>query len=251
MPSGISSNPSLIVKLKQELSVSCCDECGRVRLVSLPSGTTCALCTPGSSKSLSTSSLEASRARTSALQEMVRAWRVSEADFLGKSSDLPENSIQLSFSLKTSPQSELGALSKWSGHLMASGMTVDGQLYQPKKLEPRTLEKDGGCLPTPAAVSYGSNKGGAAGRTGKTRYSLETMASKNLWPPESARDWRDGGYPAEGKRNTPTLAFQAGGKLNPQFVEWLIGVPTDATELEPWETAGCLRAPRKRSKGSS
>lgn len=42
-------------------------------------------------------------------------------------------------------------------------------------------------LPTPSATSYGSNQGGAAGRTGKVRPSLETMAKHNLWPTPTAR----------------------------------------------------------------
>lgn len=36
--------------------------------------------------------------------------------------------------------------------------------------------------PTPSASSYGANKGGAAGRVGKNRPSLETMARHALWP---------------------------------------------------------------------
>ena len=37
-------------------------------------------------------------------------------------------------------------------------------------------------LPTPTATPYGSNQGGAAGRTGKVRESLETMARNETWP---------------------------------------------------------------------
>ena len=37
-------------------------------------------------------------------------------------------------------------------------------------------------LPTPSAVSYGSNQGGGAGRVGPVRPSLETMARLQMWP---------------------------------------------------------------------
>jgi hypothetical protein len=37
-------------------------------------------------------------------------------------------------------------------------------------------------LPTPSAVSYGTNHGGAAARVGPVRPSLETMARHELWP---------------------------------------------------------------------
>lgn len=37
-------------------------------------------------------------------------------------------------------------------------------------------------LPTPSASPYGSNQGGSAGRTGKVRPSLDSMARNGLWP---------------------------------------------------------------------
>ena len=43
-------------------------------------------------------------------------------------------------------------------------------------------------LPTPTATTYGSNQGGAAGRTGKVRHSLESMAKRNLWPTPTTQD---------------------------------------------------------------
>lgn len=43
---------------------------------------------------------------------------------------------------------------------------------------------------------------------------------------------KEGAYPAEFTRNTPTLSAQVGGKLNPQFVEWLMGYPINHTDLE-------------------
>lgn len=39
-------------------------------------------------------------------------------------------------------------------------------------------------LPTPTATSYGSNRGGAAGRTGKVRPSLETLARSGFRTPD-------------------------------------------------------------------
>lgn len=64
---------------------------------------------------------------------------------------------------------------------------------------PRTEETDCGLLPTITAESYGTNQGGAAGRVGKIRPSLETMAGKGLFPTPSSRDWKDTpGMAAEG-----------------------------------------------------
>jgi DNA (cytosine-5)-methyltransferase 1 len=43
-------------------------------------------------------------------------------------------------------------------------------------------------LPTPSAVSYGSNQGGGAGRTGPVRHSLDALARLKLLPTTTARD---------------------------------------------------------------
>lgn len=48
-------------------------------------------------------------------------------------------------------------------------------------------------IPTPSAQSYGSNRGGAAGRVGPERHSLESMASRGLWPTPTAGDAKASG----------------------------------------------------------
>jgi len=51
-----------------------------------------------------------------------------------------------------------------------------------------------------------------------------------------ARMWKDNGTsPSELNRNSETLAVQAGGKLNPTWVEWLMGWPLQWTDLKPLE----------------
>ena len=61
----------------------------------------------------------------------------------------------------------------------------------------------GSYLPTPTAQRYGTNVGGAAGRTGKVRESLDTMARR------------------------------AGGRLSPAFTEAMMIWPIGWTDLEP------------------
>lgn len=97
-----------------------------------------------------------------------------------------------------------------------------------------TSGRDGGLnlqsavalLPTPTAQSYGTNQGGAAGRTGQVRESLSTMARND-------RDW--GKYqPAierwevirEVAAPEPTSINPKSGKptLNPAFPEWMMGL---------------------------
>ena len=89
-------------------------------------------------------------------------------------------------------------------------------------------------MPTPTARSYGTNQGGAAGRTGPIRPSLETMARRRLWPTPIASDGTRGstGWVNHGKRGHQ-LPESAGGPLNPEFVEWLMGWPRGWESLEP------------------
>lgn len=68
--------------------------------------------------------------------------------------------------------------------------------------------------PTPSAQSYGINQGGAAGRTGPKRESLE-YASRSL--------------PA---RQTSKPGAKPTRRLNPRFVEWLMGWPIGWTDCD-------------------
>jgi hypothetical protein len=61
-----------------------------------------------------------------------------------------------------------------------------------------------------------------------------------LLPTPTAHNAKEGNYPAEHTRKTPTLATHAGGKLNPTWVEWLMGWPLGWTDLKPLEMDKCL-----------
>ncbi len=220
----------------------------------------------------STSSTADFPVKTSVLQDMARAWKEAEAGFFSRSCAWPKKSSPLSYSLKTSPLSELEVPVELSKNWPPEGMTVGGALYPLKMSERLTSDSDGSCLlPTPSASSYGTNQGGAAGRTGRVRPSLETMARKNLWPTPQAHDAQKGYAKRVGRYGTthgarnlndwvvkwptptaseagregpgrkygngsPTLSGQAGGQLNPTWVEWLMGYPPGWTELSAWVT---------------
>lgn len=100
-----------------------------------------------------------------------------------------------------------------------------------------SMMKHPGCrawLPTPTATSYGTNQGGAAGRVGKVRESLNTMARRNTWPTPhglSGSQGQGGGEFDKAVRQT----VEGGGTLNPNWVEWLMGWPIGWTDLEPLE----------------
>ena len=62
-----------------------------------------------------------------------------------------------------------------------------------------------------------------------------TMQVKTMhnWPTPTAHNAKETNAPSEANRNTPTLTAQAGGKLNPTWVEWLMGWPLGWTDLKP------------------
>lgn len=75
----------------------------------------------------------------------------------------------------------------------------------------------GSWLPTPSATSYGSNQGGAAGRVGKVRESLESMARHATWPTPDANDWKQDGLEASKRRleKWSTISLNAAVRLWP------------------------------------
>jgi hypothetical protein len=56
------------------------------------------------------------------------------------------------------------------------------------------------------------------------------------WPTPTAHNAKEGAFPAEYNRKTLTLAAEVGGKLNPSWVEWLMGWPLGWTDLKRLET---------------
>lgn len=85
-------------------------------------------------------------------------------------------------------------------------------------------------LPTLTASSYGSNKGGAAGRVGAPRWSLQSLAQKGLLPTLTVC----GNYNRKGASETSGdgLATAIGGPLNPEWLEWFMGFPRAWTAVK-------------------
>lgn len=223
---GLEQSP--IVKETDTLNLCCCRECYLMTSTELLSGTTLHRL-EGPCYQQSISSMEDFPARTLALQEMELGWVVSEVDFFTTSKGLSEKQTRDLYFSKTSRQLELVASTVSRSHLPRSGMIVGGRLFQPQRLAPVTLEKDGSYLPTPCAKNGGYNKGGGSGRVGKIRPSLETMARANLWPTPTVH----GNYNRVGasKHSGMGLATAVGGALSPMWTEWLMGYSIGWTEL--------------------
>ena len=104
-------------------------------------------------------------------------------------------------SLKThQPYVQKGSMSSYVT-LPRWGMMQNGELFQRKAWEPTTSANVcGSLLPTP-----------------------------------TCHNAIEGAYPAEYTRKTPTLATHIGGKIHPEFTEWMMGWPLGWTDLKPLE----------------
>jgi hypothetical protein len=113
--------------------------------------------------------------------------------------------------------------------LPRSGMTRSGMLWERQTLVLRTSETESGSWPTPMSSEYKANKNYRPGR----QNGLAQAVMK--WPTPTAHNAKETDAPSEHSRNTPTFAAQAGGILNPTWVEWLMGFPLGWTDLKPLE----------------
>ena len=144
------------------------------------------------------------RARTLALQDLEKAWQESEADYSMRSL---ESLMKLSPDGSSWKMSQLlphGEALKWSKKLPKWGMIVGGLLSRLLPWERYTKGKGGSYLPTPDAS-------------------------------DSSRGPRK--YNPKGKSQSErTLTSYAGGKINPIWLEKVMGYPINWTELKPLET---------------
>ena len=149
--------------------------------------------------------------------------------------------------------------------LPRSGMTASGMLWARQTLVRPTSETESGYWPTPTVCGNYNRKGlsktsgdglatavmkwptpqASDNRPRATQASTQRRialgkqisleAKVKLWPTPTAHNAKEGGFASEHERNTPTLAAQAGGSLNPTWVEWLMGWPLGWTDLKPLE----------------
>ena len=72
------------------------------------------------------------------------------------------------------------------------------------------------------------------------QYTINQAVRDKMFPTPTAHNSKEGNYPSEQNRNTPSLATYAGGKLNQMWVEWLMGWPLGWTDLKPLEMGKSL-----------
>ena len=167
--------------------------------------------------------------------------------FTEKSCELLAQLDRDTSSWKMSPQLKATDLKRLSKTWPSWGMTVDGCAYEHPMSGHRIIETGGSryAMPTPTAAMEAPNKR-ANTKGPKNLVEIAQGQWDHLWPTPTAHNSREGGYPAEHTRNTPTLSAKAGGKLNPQWVEWLMGWPINHTALKQSETVKSRSKLRQR-----
>jgi hypothetical protein len=159
----------------------------------------------------------------------------------------------VSCSWKTRQCSLLEDSTEFSETFPRWGMTVDGELFPLPTLVRRISEKESGymaraLIPTPTSsdpqLERRANHGDQfVTSTGSVRRMNENGTTSFLglagyvraWTTQTAHMAKQTNAPSESERNTPTLAAQVGGSLNPTWVEWLMGWPEGWTDLKPLE----------------
>ncbi len=189
------------------------------------------------------SSAAVSPARTSASPVKGPVSRACDPAFGATTHDSLARYDHASLSWKTSQRCALGDWQEFSGSWPRSGTTRSGIAYPLPTLAPLIAETESGLLPTPTATSYGTNRGGAAGRVGSIRPSLQYMARHNLWPTPTrvtntggAALCKWGGAGSRKKLRKMVTPVEFNGALNPVWVEWLMGFPLGWTDLGRSET---------------
>lgn len=242
-------------------------------------GMTCKLLTENLGAELLTSWQEGFRVKTSPWPEKVQEFTESAAECGNTWRGWLAKYDRATSSWRTAQCSLLEDLTECLETLPRSGMTQDGLLWGLQMLERRTSATDSGFLhrylfPTPTcnpeAPNHGSNSKGphnlkevalngwspgqmwptptVSGNYNKKGLSLTsgdglaTAVMKRMWPTPTAHNAKETNAPSKSARNTPTLAAQAGGSLNPTWVEWLMGWPIGHTDLKQSETAKCRNA---------
>ena len=101
-------------------------------------------------------------------------------------------------------------------------------------------------LPAPSASDYGTSHNGIKKSlpSGGTP-SLSTMAR---WATPTVQDAHNNGNPSRARRESPGLNGEVGGKLNPTWVEWLMGWPIRWTDSAFSATDGAHWQARFRSQ---
>jgi hypothetical protein len=159
-----------------------------------------------------------------------------------------------SSSWKMSPLLKATVLNKLSKTWPSWGMTVDGSAYEHRMSGRRITATDGLHWPTP--VHSEARQGLQIRRDGKKGSQQSLTTAVMTWPtPRTAGMCGGSGAWALLNKNTTVeearqMGAGNGGKLNPTWVEWLMGWPLEWTNLKQLEMVKSPSKSRLRSASS-
>ena len=195
---------------------------------------------------LLTSYLAAFHAKTLAQQEKERALTVSEAECGEKWRASFTKYDPDMRSWKTHQCSLLGGLEPFLETWPQWGLMRDGECWEQLTLEQTTRGTESGLSPDGVTIFHTPNTTGLDGGS-NSRKALKKR--RENWPTPDANcgkrgsqpDWtptRKSGQHAQYTINQAVRdsGEKVGGKLNPTWVEWLMGWPLGWTDLKPLET---------------
>ena len=181
---------------------------------------------------------------------------------------------QDSCSWRTAQCSFLEDLNECLETLPRSGMTRNGLLWELPMLEQTIRETEFGLSPDGETTFHTPNCSGLDGGSNSRKalkkkqmewtpkrksgqpaqYTINQAVRDKMYPTPTCHNAKECASPSEYNRNTPTLATHAGGKLNPDWVEWLMNWPIkwsdlngfDKQEFQRWQEASATAVQRFR-----
>ena len=130
-----------------------------------------------------------------------------------------------------------GSLVEYSQTWPQAGMVSNGKAYRLRRLVRRISARGSLLLPTMRASEkskYQYNHGD------HSKKNLTLLGYVNLYPTPTANDAKNNASPSQQRRRvkgfSQSLNVEVNGKLNPRWVEWLMGFPDGWTDLEDLET---------------
>jgi hypothetical protein len=191
-------------------------------------------------ESSSTLSAEDSPAKTSAQQEKAQGLLANDPVCGGNFTDSSRKRGRPGSLQRTSRPFAIEDWTKFSAAYLRSGTTQNGTVYPLQPLAPLTVETESGLWPTPTAnpsnacsLDAGLKEAERLHPQGRwtlwSQVAAQEVYGRRMWPTPDASPHK---YRLQGNtQQSKSLNAIHGGKLNPQWVEWLMGFPIGWTDL--------------------
>ena len=267
---------SVLLKLNLTPERCFCSASGTASCHASPFGTTSGLLTASHGEDSLMSCAEGSLAKTSAAQEKGRGLVVNDLDYGPKCEGSLAKWDQDSYSWKTRQCSLFGGLELFSENWPRWGMMQNGEFWEQEMPELHINETESGFWPTPTCSGWRSQGSICQLRllvdSGLTTEQEAAVMAGGSLRPQRMKTWdtpckgdahpraynRTGAYHGKGQKHLQAQAHKHltsscvdGGKLNPTWVEWLMGWPMTWTALQPLETAKFQQWLRSHGKSST